>query len=302
MSPILQWLCERLQMHFVRDSPCLNAHDQCICMVRIYRELLSVADSGPFTILNKQLWRRRKIAEYEVFNIITREVSNRRDLFSDSVVVDSLAIRPYVPAKRPFTDLDIVFPSHVPFDKILQIAGHLSAQGRIIRMPEPNKSLHIKYPTLRMREIDLTSEFSIHLQSGGVWYKNKTFELDDVFFDSKRWVSVPSAADIASVLPVPKIEELLLLKLDKFLGFDKIDVLSILTFPNVDFPYIIERAQTVGKADAIVANLEQIRTNYVHIKNQWSVENLLSMSDEVEHQMKVNIMTFWELLNANSDI
>jgi len=246
-------------------------------------------DSQSFTILNEELWRSRNTAEYEAFAIITREVSDKKNVFADSVVVNSLAIRPYVPVKRPFSDLDMAFPSQVPFDKILQIASDLTGYTEITPMPEPNMSLHVKYHSLKMRETDLTGGFSIHLHSCGVWYKNTLFDLDDAFFDSKHWAEVPAAADVLPVLPVPKLEELFLLKLRKFLGFDKIDILSMLCVPNIDIPYIDERACKLGIIDRTVANLENVKANCAAIMNQWSHEHLLSMSDEAKDRIIANL-------------
>ncbi len=257
-----------------------------------------MADSQRFTILNKRLWRHRKTAEYEAFVIISREVSDKTENFSESAVVNSLAIRPYVPVMRSFTDLDIAFPTHVPFEKILQIANNFTDHKGILPMPKPNRSLHIKYHIPRMRELDLTTEFSIHLHSGGVWYKEELFGLDNVFFESTDWIDVPSAAQMAPSLPIPKFEELFLLKIIKFLGLDKIDILSMLSFPSINIPYVIDRVKETGKADRIVANLEEVKSKFGHIKDEWSYEHLLSMSDEVEDEIKFNLNSLLESLTC----
>jgi hypothetical protein len=211
-----------------------------------------------------------ELVEHELFSIVDQAVSSRRGDLPPCGVGDSFAIRAYLPWRRSFGDIDFVFASDVNPRSILAFAEGCPGSGTVIvGEGSDGRFIRAKYivPSLER----LGSDFRIDFHIGGIWHRGQLFGVDHSFVESAQWSEVPSVDGGSTVsLPIPSLEELLILKLIKFIGGDQADVLSILAAPKLNLECVAGRLAQRGEAAAALANLKPVKTNLPSMLESWS--------------------------------
>jgi hypothetical protein len=211
----------------------------------------------------------RKLVEQELFKIIKREISNK---FTKNVVCsvgDSFAIRAYLPFKRDFNDIDLIFPHDYTPKNILDLAGNCEENPKIINARQDGKFVRVVYYLPNLDKIG--NDFRIDFHLGGIFYHDNCYTVTENYFQNTEWKSVFSFGDLSSVLlPIPKIEDLFVLKIIKFIGSDKIDIFSMLLYDPLNFDYIREQLEVRNENDLARKNLANLNDNFKYLLNEWS--------------------------------
>lgn len=213
-----------------------------------------------------------KISEDGAFRIIQKEVSEKKVQYKYGAIANAIAVRAHIGIPRSFNDLDIVFPDSIPYSYLVCLAQSCADTLALRPVGPEASSIHAVYhiPTDNISgDGNLAGEFSIHLHSRGIWQKNECYKLDACFFESIKWCRVNSVGSRSVVLPIPAIEEVLLLKARRFAGNDKCDILSILSKTDLDLYRIRSRVQELKLENVVQANLAYLEDTYEKQLNTW---------------------------------
>ena len=218
--------------------------------------------------------RRELIAaEVECFRVISTAICNQLTILPMFTVADCLAVRSYREFKRSFNDIDLVFCHTVDPTELLALAKSLCAQQEILT-PEAasGRFIRIKYylPNLAV----LGEDFRIDLHIGGIWHRDQCFTLEDKVIRGSTRRAITARGDAASVaLPVPKVEDLALLKIEKFIGKDKQDLLSLCCTGDLDCGYLAARAHERGTTACLLKHVGELLATYERQVETWVLDH-----------------------------
>lgn len=235
---------------------------------------------GEFECWQGAICAQREMVEKRVVKIVQNEIVRNEASYRKAVVGDAIVIRKYVPVMRYGDDIDLIFPADISFETIVKLARGMSGHPIVLIETPEASSVRIKY---RLPGVsNLEDSFAIHLHSRGMWYGDKCFELDGDFFSSVTWDQLPFAGGGKALLPVPRLEELFVLASRRFVGSDKVDYISMLSYPGLDFTYIVNRVRKLEMAERLAANLQEVEMHYDKLLEEWSFEHCCDMSDTVK--------------------
>lgn len=211
-----------------------------------------------------------ELVEHELFDIVDRAVSARRNDLPPAAVGDSFAVRAYLPWRRSFGDIDLVFPKGTDPGEIRAFAeGCPDHADLVVGDGSDGCFQRVKYVVPQLEK--LGSDFRIDFHIGGIWHKDHLFGVGPEFTSSAHWVDVPSVDGGAHVqLPVPAPEQLLVLKLVKFIGGDQADVLSILSGNELDLDAVVSALVARGETHEAIGNLVRVRDELSEMLESWS--------------------------------
>lgn len=233
----------------------------------------------PFTFWDDPAATRLLMTEHRLHDLISSQISERMKEFPAAAVGDSFAIRAYLPCRRDFNDIDIVFPHSVPPQVIMELARRCSGDPEIIIGEASGRFVRIKYIVPHLDK--LGSDFRIDFHIGGIWYKETAYSVDAEFFRGSTWRQVPFGGEGMTVLlPIPRLESLFVLKVVKFIGADVVDVLLILAYETIDIEYILSRLSERNETDIAAKNLRYISNNLSLVLSNWSHLYLADMAPE----------------------
>jgi hypothetical protein len=218
-----------------------------------------------------------ELVEQRLFDIITEAVSSRRQELPPAALADAFALRAYSPWRRDFDDIDLVFPSSTDPSQVRAFAEDCPGQAKLIVGEPRGHFIRVKYVVPELNR--LGSDFRIDFHIGGIWHHDDLFPVSDDSIFTATWVEIPSIGGRAlSLLPVLKVEDLLVLKIVKFIGGDQQDCLTILSLNTLDIAYVADRLRYRSEVDTALDNLTSLAQNHDSLLESWSVKHHADLS------------------------
>jgi hypothetical protein len=233
-------------------------------------------------------------AEKHIFRVIEKVFNHFKKSEFTYVVGDSTSIRAFTPFKRDIEDIDIIFPFSTGIEELQEFIFKKFPDSKFEKLRTVVVNAKVGYFLRTKFDIDISYNgdnfFIVDYHVGGSVYKEKFgCEVDDTFFENRKWMTVKSFNEYSQVeLPVAKIEEVLLFKLKKFLNKDMHDVMSLLTSRQLDLSYLNLRIDYYGRSQ-IIDNLLLLEEKKNSLYKTWqlfhgvefSTKNMLILDDNL---------------------
>lgn len=215
--------------------------------------------------MNYELSEAKEYEKYVFENIITEKLFSELKLQRiKCAVCDSSAVRAYTPFKRPTeTDIDFIFPDNTNMQKVAGIIDR-HIQGDKKKKSYDKGTMFIRVYFSVPIEQNFGNEFILDFHIGGYHHKNKLLcKADGKFFDNIRWQEIGSLGGMEhALLPIPKINEIIIFKLIKFLGNDPIDIISFMLSADFSVKDLANRIKESRRTVIIVIpNLSELFSN-----------------------------------------
>jgi len=185
-------------------------------------------------------------------------------------VSDSTAIRAFTGLSRDIGDIDFVVPLNI--DRMFLVNAFCHAfDANFERAMDADKNvifIRFRIPIPIKYRNQYFFMFDFHL--GGIAYKGShVWHLHDgsAFRRAKQREVLSMAKDSKTLLPILPLEETLAIKLHKYIGHDKFDILAGLASPAISIDGITSHITDIGRAKAnalsITENIEDFFEAFV---------------------------------------